>query len=165
MRTRVYLELQRGAMRRKKRGGGVQRCGESCLLSTVPREVHFLIHLVWLVLVGTRFVPEPLAGEHLLYRCCPHQHHSSGRAGQLPGQKNVHATEVRWPTNICDRRVVHPSPEEGSSWSVGCGQGKTGFSTWWSRQSQMTVHLLKSPVEFLGVEFSNIFCVPSTKWI
>lgn len=87
MRTRVYLELQRGAMRRKKRGGGVQRCGESCLLSTVPREVHFLIHLVWLVLVGTRFVPEPLAGEHLLYRCCPHQHHSSGRAGQLPDQK------------------------------------------------------------------------------
>lgn len=23
----------------------------------------------------------------------------------------------------------------GSSWSVGCGQGKAGFSTWWKRQT------------------------------
>lgn len=66
MRTRVYLELQIGSMRRKKRHGGVQRCGESCLLSTVPREVHFLIHLARLVLMGTRLIPGPLAGEHLL---------------------------------------------------------------------------------------------------
>lgn len=65
MHTRVYLELQIGSMRRKK-DSGVQRCGESCLLSTVPREVHFLIHLARLVLMGTRFIPGPLAGEHLL---------------------------------------------------------------------------------------------------
>lgn len=68
MRTRIYLELQMGVYEEEKRGGSVQRCGESCLLSTVPREVHFLIHSVWLVLVGTRVVLELLAGEHLFYR-------------------------------------------------------------------------------------------------
>lgn len=78
---------------------------------------------------------------------------------------NAHTTEVWWPTKVCNRRVMHRSPGEGSSWSVECGQGKTGFSTWWKRQSQMAVHLLKSPVEFLGVEFTNIFCVRSATWI
>lgn len=78
---------------------------------------------------------------------------------------NAHTTGVRWPTKVCDRRVVHSSPGEGSSLSVVRGQGKTCFSTWWNRQSRMIVRLLKSPVEFLGVEFSNIFCVRSTKWI
>lgn len=84
MHTRVYLELQMGSMRRKREV--VVFRGLESLASSVPGEVHFLIHLVWLVLVATRFVPEPLAGEHLLYRCCPHQHRSSGgRGGQLPG--------------------------------------------------------------------------------
>lgn len=42
---------------------------------------------------------------------------------------------------------------------------RLAFSTWWKRQSRMAVHLLKSPVEFLGVEFTNIFCVRSATWI
>lgn len=84
--TRVYLKLQIGAMRRKKEV--VVFRGLEGLASLVPGEVHFLIHLVWLVLMATRFVPEPPAGEHLLYRCCTHQRRSSSSGGQLPGQKN-----------------------------------------------------------------------------
>lgn len=62
------LSYRWGAYEVEERGGGVQRCGESCLLSTVPREVHFLIYSVWFVLVGTRAVLEPLTGEHLFDR-------------------------------------------------------------------------------------------------
>lgn len=107
----VYLELQMGAMRRKKEV--VVFRGLGSLASSVPGEVHFLIHLVWLVLVATRFVPEPLSDEHLLDRCCTHRHHSSNRGGQLPGQKNEcphHRVPV---TNKSLRQKSHASFTRG----------------------------------------------------
>lgn len=94
--TRVYLELRIEAMRRKKSGGSVQRCGESCLLSKVPREVHFLICLVGLSSWVPDLFQNPL---RVSISFIDAAHISITAAAELGSSQvrrmNVHTTEVQ----------------------------------------------------------------------
>lgn len=117
----------------------------SGLLSTVPRKVHFLIHLALLVLVVSGSSGDPLWVSISLMDTAHIGITAATEQGQIR-RMNAHTTEVWWPTEVCDRRVVHPSSGKGRAGVYDVARERLAFPRAGSVNLELTVHCLKSPV-------------------